>query len=124
LDSHTLLWWFTGDPLLPKTAKWLITEAEEPVFVSAASAWEIAIKLNLGRLPSSAGLLSNFDHELQLDSFESLPITAQHGIRAGLLPGPDKDPFDRMLIAQAQAENLGVVSNDKVFDRYGVRRLW
>ena len=124
LDSHTLLWWFTGDASLPSTARRRITESQEPVFVSSASAWEIAIKLNLGRLPSAAHLLSNFDHELELDGFQSLPILAQHGIRAGLLPGPDKDPFDRMLIAQAQAENLAVVSNDKVFDRYGVRRFW
>lgn len=124
LDSHTLLWWFTGDASLPSSAKRRIAESLEPVFVSSASAWEIAIKLNLGRLPSAAHLLSNFDHELALDGFQSLPISAQHGIRAGLLPGPDKDPFDRMLIAQAQAENLAVVSNDKVFDRYGVRRFW
>jgi PIN domain nuclease of toxin-antitoxin system len=124
LDSHTLLWWFTGDSSLSSSARRRITEAEEPVFVSSASAWEIAIKLNLGRLPSAAHLLSNFDRELGLDGFQSLSISAQHGIRAGLLPGPDKDPFDRMLVAQAQAENLAVVSNDKVFDRYGVRRFW
>jgi PIN domain nuclease of toxin-antitoxin system len=92
--------------------------------VSAASAWEMAIKLSLGRLPSAAHLLGNFEAELRLEGFQSLPISTQHCIRAGLLPGPHKDPFDRMLIAQAQAENLAIVSNDKIFDHYGVRRFW
>ena len=92
--------------------------------VSAASAWEITIKLSLGCLPSAANPVNDFDRELRLDGFESLAISAQHGIRAGLLPGPYKDPFDRMLIAQAQADNLAIVSNAKIFDQYGVRRFW
>jgi PIN domain nuclease of toxin-antitoxin system len=124
LDSHALLWWITGDSSLPESARRRIAQSREAVVVSAASAWEIAIKLSLGRLNSAANLVSDFDRELRLDGFESLAISAQHGIRAGLLPGPDKDPFDRMLVAQAQAENLAVVSNDQVFDRYGVKRFW
>jgi PIN domain nuclease of toxin-antitoxin system len=92
--------------------------------VSAASAWEMAIKANLGCLPSVFDLLSDFEDTLARRGFEVLPITTTHGIRAGLLPGPHKDAFDRMLIAQAQAENLAIVSNDLVFDRYGVRRVW
>jgi PIN domain nuclease of toxin-antitoxin system len=92
--------------------------------VSAVSAWEMAIKLSLGRLQSAADLISDFEGALRAEGFQALVITAQHGIRAGLLPGPHKDPFDRMLIAQAQAENLAIVSNDHVFDRYGLRRIW
>ena len=84
----------------------------------------MAIKVSLGRLPSAVDLVSDFEGTLARRGFGVLLITAAHGIRAGLLPGPHKDPFDRMLIAQAQAENLTVVSNDTVFDRYGVRRLW
>jgi len=84
----------------------------------------MAIKVSLGRLPSAIDLVSDFEDTLSRRGFQVIAITAAHGIRAGLLPGPHRDPFDRMLIAQAQAENLTVVSNDSVFDKYGVRRLW
>lgn len=84
----------------------------------------MAIKASLGRLPTAFDLLNDFEGTLALRGFEVLPISATHGIRAGFLPGPHKDPFDRMLIAQAQAENLAIVSNDTVFDHYGVRRVW
>lgn len=94
------------------------------MLVSAASAWEMAIKVSLGRLSSAIDLLSNFEESLSTRGFLVLAITAAHGIRAGLLPGPHKDPFDRMLIAQAQDKNLAVISNDPIFDRYGVTRIW
>ncbi len=124
LDGHTLIWWVTGDSALPETARRRIAQSLGAVFVSAVSAWEIAIKLSLGRLPSASDLITNFEESLGLDGFLPLPISPQHGMRAGLLPGPHKDPFDRMLIAQAQAENLAIVSNDKVFERYGIKRFW
>lgn len=123
LDTHALLWWVTGDRSLSNRARAHVAQSED-VMVSAVSAWEMAIKVGLGRLPSAIGLLNDFEGELAKDGFRALEITAAHGIRAGLLPGPHKDPFDRMLIAQAQAENLAIVSNDPVFDRYGVRRVW
>jgi PIN domain nuclease of toxin-antitoxin system len=123
LDTHALLWWATDDSALPDSARGRIAQSES-VVVSAASAWEMAIKVNLGRLPSAIDLVSDFEDTLSRRGFQVLTITAAHGIRAGLLPGPHKDPFDRMLIAQAQAENLTVVSSDTVFDHYGVRRLW
>jgi PIN domain nuclease of toxin-antitoxin system len=84
----------------------------------------MAIKVGLGRLPPAIDLVNDFEAELRKDQFQPLAVTAAHGIRAGLLPGPHKDPFDRMLIAQAQAENLAIISNDVVFDSYGVRRVW
>lgn len=125
LDTHTLLWWTTGDPALPERARKRIAQSQDPVVISAVSAWEIAIKVNLGRLPDGATeLIRDFEASLKQDGFQSMSMTADHGIRAGLLPGPHKDPFDRMLIAQAQAENLAIVSNDSVFDRYGVTRIW
>lgn len=125
LDTHTLLWWTTGDKLLSERARKRIAQSQEPIIISAVSAWEIAIKVNLGRLPAGATeLIRDFEQSLKQDGFQSMSITADHGIRAGLLPGPDKDPFDRMLIAQAHAENLTIVSNDHVFDRYGVNRIW
>jgi len=111
--------------LLSERARKRIAQSQEPIIISAVSAWEIAIKVNLGRLPAGATeLIRDFEQSLKQDGFQSMSITADHGIRAGLLPGPDKDPFDRMLIAQAQAENLTIVSNDHVFDRYGVNRIW
>lgn len=125
LDTHTLLWWTTGDPSLPERARRRIAQSKDSVVISAVSAWEIAIKVSLGRLPAGATeLIRDFEESLKQDGFQSMSITADHGIRAGLLPGPHKDPFDRMLIAQAQAENLAIVSNDSVFDRYGVTRIW
>lgn len=123
LDTHALIWWATDDSSLSNRARTRIAQSQD-VSVSAASAWEMAIKVSLGRLPSALDLLSDFEESFESRGFRVLVITAAHGIRAGLLPGPHKDPFDRMLIAQAQAENLVIVSNDEVFDRYGVRRFW
>lgn len=123
LDTHALIWFALDDSSLPKHVLTKIAGAEY-VLVSAASAWEMAIKVGLGRLPAAIDLVTDFEDTLTRRGFQIIPITASHGLRAGLLPGPHKDPFDRMLIAQAQAENLTLVSNDVVFDRYGVRRLW
>jgi PIN domain nuclease of toxin-antitoxin system len=125
LDTHTLLWWTTGDPSLPERARRRIAQSKDPVVISAVSAWEIAIKVNAGRLPPGATeLIQDFEESLKQDGFRSMSITPVHAIRAGMLPGSHKDPFDRMLIAQAQAENMAVVSNDLVFDNYGVTRIW
>ncbi len=94
------------------------------LLVSAATAWEIATKVRLGKLQGAADLVADFVGYLAHEQFETLPVTVEHAIRAGLLPGPHKDPFDRMLIAQAQAENIPIISNDAAFDNYHVRRLW
>ena len=124
LDTHALLWWLSDDPALSRPARKFIAETKNSAIVSAASAWEIATKVRLGRLPTAADLAADFVGYLEREGFELLPISPDHAIRAGLLPGPHKDPFDRMLIAQAQAESMPVVSNDLVFDSYGVRRIW
>lgn len=123
LDTHALIWFALDDPQLPANIRKKIAQSEY-VFVSAASAWEMAIKAALGRLPSALDLLTEFEVSLIQRGFQIISMTASHAVRAGFLPGPHKDPFDRMLIAQAQAENLAIVSNDSVFDAYGVRRLW
>ena len=124
LDTHAVLWWSTDDSALPASARKYIAHYGTDVFVSAASAWEVATKYRLGRLPGAADIVADFVGFLSRQSFQELPVSAAHGIRAGSLPGPYRDPFDRMLIAQAQAENLAIVSNDIIFDEYGVRRLW
>ena len=124
LDTHAVLWWSTDDGALPVSARKYIAHYGTSVFVSAASAWEVATKFRLGRLPGAAELVADFGGFLLRQNFQELPVSAAHGIRAGSLPGPHRDPFDRMLIAQAHAENLAIVSNDVIFDQYGVRRLW
>ncbi|MDQ2773548.1 MAG: type II toxin-antitoxin system VapC family toxin [Acidobacteriota bacterium] len=124
LDTHALLWWLSDDPALTRHARNAIADTNNVVVVSAASAWEIATKVRLGKLPTAVDLAADFSGFLEREGFQILAISGDHAIRAGLLPGAHKDPFDRMLIAQAQAENMPIVSNEAVFDTYGVRRLW
>jgi PIN domain nuclease of toxin-antitoxin system len=101
-----------------------MTQRDSSIFVSAASAWEIATKFRLGKLASASELVQDFGGYLEREKFLNLPVSYHHGIRAGMLPGPHQDPFDRMLIAQAEIEKLFIVSNEKIFDRYGARRVW
>ncbi len=124
LDTHTLIWWLTESPSLSISARRLIASRGSSVLVSAVSAWEIATKVRLGRLDIATDLAKDFAVYMDHERFESLPITAEHGIRAGSLPGSHKDPFDRMLVAQAQIEDLVIVSNDAQLDGYGVNRIW
>jgi PIN domain nuclease of toxin-antitoxin system len=124
LDTHALLWWYSDDPALPKSCRKLIAQPDSSVFVSAVSAWEISTKFRLGRLSTAFDLVQDFGAYLDQENFLSLPMSSDHGIRAGMLPGPHQDPFDRMLIAQAEIEKLFIVSSEKVFDQYGVRRIW
>ncbi len=124
LDTHALIWWFSDDPSLPQTVRGIIADTDNTLVVSAASAWELAIKYQQGKLRKAADLVSDFSGRIGREGFQLLSISAEHGIRAGLLPGPHKDPFDRMLIAQSQAENVPIISNEAVFEAYGVRRLW
>jgi PIN domain nuclease of toxin-antitoxin system len=124
LDTHVLLWWLVGDEALSTIARSIIADADNETFVSAASAWEISIKYKQGRLPTAARLVTDLEGTLARRGFSAIPITVHHGDRAGMLPLHHKDPFDRMLIAQALAESLTLVSNERLFDRYGVARLW
>lgn len=124
LDTHPLIWWFAGDPSLPEDAQAAIADRDNEVLVSAASAWEIATKFRIGRLPHAAALAADLSSVIAVQGFVELPITLRHGDKAGNLPGPHRDPFDRMLIAQALLADLVLVSNEAVFDCYGVRRMW
>ncbi len=123
LDTHVLLWWLEGETKLSRRARNVIQNQETMVLVSAVSAWEIAIKSEGGKLEAGP-LVTDFHGELEREAFVELPIFSHHAIRAGLLTGPHRDPFDRMLIAQAQAENVPMISKDRLFDDYGVRRIW
>jgi PIN domain nuclease of toxin-antitoxin system len=124
LDTHTLLWCFNASPDLSSRARLLIEDGSNEILVSAASAWEIATKVRIGKLPNGEVLVSELDRYLVQLGFDALPISLQHAVRAGKLPGSHRDPFDRMLISQAQTEDLPIVSNDRIFDAYHVQRVW
>jgi PIN domain nuclease of toxin-antitoxin system len=124
LDTHALLWWLDGDRRLPRRVRSLLADESNDVLVSAASAWELATKVRLGRLPHAADVAADIDGCLAGQRFTPLDITVRHAQRAGGLPGPHQDPFDRMLIAQSQIEDLPLVTNEKVFDGYRVNRMW
>lgn len=124
LDTHTLLWWAAGDTRLPRRVRAAIADDANVILVSAASAWEVASKHRLGRLPAAGPLGTDFARETLRQGFLPLDITLDHAQRAGGLAGPHADPFDRMLIAQAHAENLALVSNETIFDEYGIVRVW
>lgn len=124
LDTHTLLWSFNDSPSLSHRARRLIEDGSNEILVSAASAWEIATKARLGKLPTGDELIDDLDRYLAQLGCEALYISIDHAVRAGRLSGEHRDPFDRMLIAQAQAENLAIISNDRIFDTYHVQRIW
>jgi PIN domain nuclease of toxin-antitoxin system len=124
LDTHTLLWSFSGSTSLSIRARRLIEDGTNEILVSAVSAWEIATKVRLGKLPTGEELISDFPFYLAQLGVEPLPISIEHALRAGRLPGEHRDPFDRMLIAQAQAEDIPILSNDRIFDEYHVQRIW
>ncbi len=116
LDTHVLLWWLANARALGREAKEAIADGQAFVVVSAASAWEISIKRALGRLSAPAEL----EGQLQRHRFAPLPISIAHGLRAGELPPHHSDPFDRLLVAQAEIEGLTVVTRDPNISRYGV----
>jgi PIN domain nuclease of toxin-antitoxin system len=117
LDTHVLLWWLSDDRKLVKEGREIIANPNNDIFVSAASAWEISIKAALGRLEIE---LDNLEDAIVRNGFRPLPIGLRHAVTAGRLDNIHRDPFDRMLIAQASVEELRVVSHDRVFERYGL----
>ena len=124
LDTHTLLWWFEGNPALSRRMRAALSEDGNTIFVSAATAWEIATKIRLGRLPFAELLAADLSGYIDAQGFTEMPVTVRHGQRAGSLPDLHRDPFDRMLIAQSLIEDCRLVSNEQLFDRYGVERFW
>ncbi len=124
LDTHALLWWLAGDRQMSATSRWIVEDESNLVFVSAASAWEVATKHRLGKLPKAGPLATGFADVIATQGFLELPISLHDGQRAGSLPGAHRDPFDRMLIAQAKAHDLALISNEDLFDEYGVIRIW
>jgi PIN domain nuclease of toxin-antitoxin system len=124
LDTHALLWWWTDDSRLSSAARQAIVDEGNQVMVSAASAWEIATKFRLGKLPHAAQALDRFNELVAADGFEHLPISYLHSLKAGSYTSEHRDPFDRMLAAQADLEKAVLVTLDPVFTGFQCRVLW
>ena len=124
LDTHTFLWWITDAPKLSKTARELIGDGHNTLYWSAASSWEVSIKYALGRLTLPETPEKFLPPELLQNRIESLPVIDTHAFQAGHLPRYHRDPFDRMLIAQAQVESLVLLSNDQTLGLYDVNVRW
>lgn len=124
LDTHAAIWWFEDDAQLSRRARAAISSARSRVFVSTATAWECAIKFHAGKLPQAAALIASFRPLLRRAGFDLLDMSLEHILAAGALPPFHGDPFDRVLVAQALAEGMPLVSADKALDPYGVRRVW
>ena len=124
LDTHALIWWVERDERITPALRQRLDDPDEDVFVSAASAWEIATKVRLGKLRPPDALLQSFLQAVEDLGFLELPVSLRHGYDAGMLPGSHRDPFDRMLAAQALAEDLVLVSADPAFRTLGVTTFW
>jgi hypothetical protein len=124
LDTHALIWWLAGDEALSHRARDAIADETNAVAVSAASAMEVATKFRLGKLPDAALLAQDFEAVIAEQGFDELPISVHHARLAGEMNIAHKDPFDRLLIAQALAEDMVLVSNEALFDAFSVKRLW
>ena len=124
LDTHTLIWWLAGDEKLSLRARDAIADEANAVAVSAASAMEVATKHRIGKLPDAALLAQDFEAIVADQGFSELSISVRHARLAGEMGIAHKDPFDRLLIAQALAEDMVLVSNETRFDDSAVKRLW
>jgi PIN domain nuclease of toxin-antitoxin system len=124
LDTHTFLWWNLGDPQLSARARAFIAEGKNEIFVSAASAWEIAIKVSKGRLVLPESPERYMANRMAHFGFLALPIQPDHALRVASLPSIHDDPFDRLLVAQSQMENLPILTADSEIARYPVDILW
>jgi PIN domain nuclease of toxin-antitoxin system len=124
LDMHTFLWWNANDPKLSPLCRQLIADPANTIYLSAVSAWEIAIKTQIGKLtlpePPDLYVLSRVKN----NNFQVLPITLQHALHTYTLPLHHRDPFDRILIAQSQLENLPILTVDALIAQYGVQTIW
>lgn len=122
IDTHAFLWWCEDSPELSQNARKAMTEQD--CFVSFASFWEMSIKLSLQKLRLPAAIERYIPDQMSRNGFEQLEISFRQIVRCSRLSWPHRDPFDRMLVAQAQEEGLAIVSRDPVFEAYGIERIW
>lgn len=115
LDTHILLWWLFNDPKLNAECREIIRNPAHSILVSSVTAWEIATKYRIGKLPEAAELVKDYQKILARAKFIELPVTTTHALRAGTLPIEHRDPFDRMIMAQAELEQIPVITYDAAF---------
>lgn len=124
LDTHALIWWFLDDPRLSQSVSKYLEDADVQVFVSAATAWEMATKYRGGKLQEAEAIVSDFPNLVERCHFLPLSVSVAHGHRAGLLLGDHKDPFDRMLVAQSMIEDMSLVTADPALAKLGAKVVW
>ena len=124
LDTHTLLWFISEDKQLSDRARRLILDSSSEIFLSIASLWEIAIKVNIGKLSLDEPFEQLFPKELHFHKIKILDITVDNLVQLTTLPPHHRDPFDRLIIAQALVESLPIIGVDRIFDTYGISREW
>lgn len=124
LDTHTFLWWIADDPRFSPRARQIMEAADTEPFLSAASDWEIAIKSRLGRLKLPSDLQGFIAEQLRINAIQVLPIQMSHALHVLTLPDLHRDPFDRMLVAQGQLEQLPILTGDTQIAQYAVMTIW
>lgn len=124
LDTHSYLWWVTGDPRLSEAAREVIEDGRNEVLLSVASAWELAIKSALGRLELANPIDELLPDSLARNGFRPLTVELPHALRVARLPPIHTDPFDRLIVAQAQVEDLPILTSDPAITRYEVDTIW
>jgi len=123
LDTHVVIWWLGDSIRLSQRALTILANKKNTLLVSSASAWELSIKVSLGKF-AAIDVLAELENELASGDFAELSIDIKQAIRAGSLPRHHRDPFDRLLVAQSQSLNVPILSADKLLDNYGVQRIW
>ena len=124
LDTHTFLWWIANDSHLSERARTVIEDADHQLFLSAASGWEIAIKTRIGKLKLADDLQGFVSEQLRINAIQVLPIHMAHALHVATLPDHHRDPFDRMLVAQSQLEQLPIMTSDPQISKYSVTVIW
>jgi PIN domain nuclease of toxin-antitoxin system len=124
LDIHTFLWFVNDDPKLSATARLMIEDGDNEVLISVASIWEIAIKVSIGKLLLTESVESFVTAQIERNDLHLLPIHMSHAVKVATLPFHHRDPFDRLLVAQALVEGMALVSADRMFSKYRVKRIW
>lgn len=123
-DTHALVWWWTGDKALPARVAQHVSDQRNAVFVSAVSAWEIATKCRIGKWQAAVPVFENFDELAVADGFIELSVSVANGLLAGSLPGDHRDPFDRMIAAQAICDDFTVITRDPALAALGCKVFW
>ena len=118
-DTHALVWWWLGDPALPRAVAEEIGDERNTIFVSAVSAWEVATKCRIGKWEAAIPVYEKFEHLARADGFFELGVSVSTGLLAGSLPGEHRDPFDRLLVAQSAAEPMLLLTCDAQLEQYG-----